>query len=241
MRQLLRGPCRYALVAALLAAYALALPGCCCCCFGHHKRFGGQWPFGSDETADLAKYGPVAVQRIDEMKASAKKIAKGTAEEKEVFSADLAKKMQQETNCTVRMAIISMLAKFDTKSANAVLYAGLKDPETDVRVACCEAWGKRPGPDSTRILSETLSSDTDHDVRMAAVKALGTAGDKEAVKALGIALEDPDPSMQYVAVASLKTVTGENLGTDVNAWREMAKRDDPPVHKTVAARLRNLF
>ncbi len=48
--------------------------------------------------------------------------------------------------------------------------------------------------------------------------------------------------MQYVAVASMKSVTGQNLGTDVNAWREMAKRDDPPVRsKTIASRLWNLF
>lgn len=232
MRRLLLGLCRSALLVLLLAAM---LPGCA-------KRFGGPWPFGSDETADLAKYGPVAVQRIDEIQAQAKKAAQADAGQQEAFTADLARRMQQETNCTVRMAIISVLTKFNTASANAVLYAGLKDPEPDVRVACCEAWGKRPGPDATRILSETLSSDTDHDVRMAAVKALSSAGDKEAVKALGIALEDPDPSMQYVAVASLRNVTGQNLGSDVNAWREMAKRDDPPVRsKTVAQRLRGLF
>ncbi len=235
MRRLLRLPSRYALVAMVVAA--LSLPGC-----WHQHRFGGPWPFGSDETADLAKYGPVAVQRVQEIQAQAKKAAKGDAQQQEAFTADLAKRMQQETNCTVRLAIISTLTKFNTASANAVLYAGLKDPEADVRVACCEAWGKRPGPDSTRILSETLSSDTDHDVRMAAVKALGSAGDKQAVKALGLALEDPDPSMQYVAVASMKSVTGQNLGTDVNAWREMAKRDDPPVRsKTIASRLWNLF
>jgi HEAT repeat protein len=237
MRRLLLGRSRYALIAALLAA--IALPGCCC----HQHRFGGPWPFGADETADLAKYGPVAVQRVAEIQAQAKKAAKGTAEQQEAFTADLAKRMQQETNCTVRLAIISTLTKFNTASANAVLYAGLKDPEADVRVACCEAWGLRPGPDATRILSETLSTDTDHDVRMAAVRALASAGDKQAVKALGIALEDPDPSMQYVAVASLKSVTGQNLGTDVNAWREMAKRDDPPVRgkTSVAQRLRDLF
>lgn len=235
MRRLLLGRSRYALVAAVLAV--VALPGC-----WHQHRFGGPWPFGADETADLAKYGPVAVQRVAEIQTQANKAAKADAQQQEAFTADLAKRMQQETNCTVRLAIISTLTKFNTKSANAVLYAGLKDPEADVRVACCEAWGKRPGPDATRILSETLSSDTDHDVRLAAVKALSTAGDKQAVKALGIALEDPDPSMQYVAVASMKNVTGQNLGTDVNAWREMAKRDDPPVRtKTVASRLRDLF
>ena len=92
------------------------------------------------------------------------------------------------------------------------------------------------------MLAETLSGDTDHDVRMAAAKALGTAGDKEAVKALGTALDDSDPSMQFVAVASLKTVTGKDLGSDVNAWRQFAKQPDPPVQeKSIASKVRNIF
>jgi len=37
-------------------------------------------------------------------------------------------------------------------------------------------------------------------------------------------------------------VTGKNLGNDVNAWRELAKRPDPPLReKSLAARLREMF
>jgi HEAT repeat protein len=224
---------RFALVSVLFLA--LAGSGCA-------KRFGGAWPFGEDQTAQLQKYGPAPVQRIQAMQERGKKAAKGTPQEKEAFAAEMAKQIQNETDCNVRMAIVSMLGKLDTPSANAVLYAGLKDPEADVRVACCKAWGKRPSPEATRILAETLSGDTEHDVRMAAAKALATAGDKEAVTALGTALEDSDPAMQYVAVASLKNVTGKNLGNDVNAWRELAKRPDPPLReKSLAARLREIF
>jgi HEAT repeat protein len=219
----------------LLVLAAVAQPGCA-------KRFGGAWPFGEDQTALLKKWGPVPVQRIEAMQEREQKVAKGTPQEKEAFTADLAKQIQNETDCNVRMAIVGMMAKFDTPSANAVLYAGLKDPEVDVRVACCEAWGKHPCPEATRILAETLSGDTDHDVRLAAAKALASAGDKEAVAALGTALEDSDPSMQYIAVDSLKTVTGKNLGNDVNAWRQFAKQPDPPLReKSIAARVKDVF
>jgi HEAT repeat protein len=140
------------------------------------------------------------------------------------------------------LAVIAMLSHMNTPSANAVLFAGLKDPETDVRVACCEAWSNRPGPETTRILAETLSADTELDVRVAAAKALSGAGDREAVKALGTALEDPDPGLQYCAVASLKKVTGKDLGNDVNEWRRLAQQPDPPLReKTVAERLRQVF
>ncbi len=182
------------------------------------------------------------MQRADEIKKEAKKASKGTAQEQEAFAAEMAKKMQQETNCTVRLTIVAALANMKADSANAVLYAGLKDPESDVRVACCDAWAKRPGPQATRILAETLSSDTNHDVRMAAVKALSSAHDKDAVKALGVALDDSDPAMQFVAVASMRNVTGQSLGNDVSKWRELAKRDDPPLRtESVAEKLRNLF
>lgn len=219
----------------LLSTIAIAQPGCA-------KRFGGAWPFGEDQTAQLKKWGPVPVQRIEAMQERATKVEKGTPQEKEAFAAEMAKQIQNETSCNVRMAIITAVAKLDTPSANAIMYAGLKDPEIDVRVICCEAWGKRPSPEATHILAETLSGDTDHDVRIAAAKSLASAGDKEAVNALGTALEDSDPSMQYIAVASLKNVTGKDLGNDVNAWRQFAKQPDPPLReKSIAARVRDVF
>ncbi len=95
---------------------------------------------------------------------------------------------------------------------------------------------------ATRILAETLSGDTDMDVRQAAAKALASSHDKEAVAALGAALEDANPAMQYVAVASLKNVTGKDLGNDVNAWRQLAKQPDPPLReKSLAEKIRQVF
>jgi HEAT repeat protein len=228
------GSKRTALCFALLLA-ALALPGCA-------KRFGGAWPFGEDQTKQLEKYGPAPVQRIEAMQARAKKLKKATVQEQEVFAAEMAKQLANEPDVNIRMAVISMLAEMRTPSSNAVLYAGLKDPESDVRVACCEAWAKRPGQDTTRILSETLSGDTDINVRIAAAKGLSGSADQEAVKALGTALEDPDPALQYCAVASLKQVTGKDLGNNVNEWRRLAQLPEPPMRpKTVAERMRQVF
>jgi HEAT repeat protein len=220
---------------AVLLAAALLLPGCA-------KRFGGSWPFGEDQTAELKKYGPAPLQRIQTMQEQAKKLAKAGPKEQEAFAAELARQMPNETDFNVRMAVIKILSRMNTPSANAVLYAGIKDPESEIRVACCEAWSKHPSPATTRMLAETLSGDTDLDVRMAAAKALSSAGDKEAVAALGRALEDPDPGLQYCAVASLKQVTGKNLGNDVNAWQQLARQPDPPIHtKTLASRMSQIF
>jgi HEAT repeat protein len=230
------GRCRFALCVAVAGA-ALTLSGCA-------KRFGGPWPFGTDQTEHLKTYGPVGAQRVDELKARAKKVRKASPQEQEAFSAELAQKMKHEKDVLVRMAMIDAVSKLDASSAGAVLYAGLKeDPEIDIRIACCDAWHKRlPNPEATRILAETLASDTSIDVRLAAVKALSAAEDKEAVKALGLALDDPNPAMQFVAVASMKSVTGKDLGNDVTAWRQFAKQPDPPLReKSMAARLKQMF
>ncbi|HTQ38699.1 MAG TPA: HEAT repeat domain-containing protein [Pirellulales bacterium] len=234
MSRTFSGRTRSALISALLAA-ALCLPGCA-------KRFGGAWPFGEDQTAELKKYGPVPVQRITALQERAKKIAKAKPEEQEAFAAEMARLMPNETDFNVRMAVISIMGHMNTPSANAILYAGVKDPESEIRIACCNAWGKRPSPQATHMLAETMSGDTDLDVRLAAAKALSTAGDKEAVAALGRALDDSDPALQHCAVDSLKKVTGKDLGNDVNAWRQLAQQPDPPLHATsVASRLKQIF
>jgi HEAT repeat protein len=234
MSRMFFGRTRSALISALFAA-ALFAPGCA-------KRFGGPWPFGEDQTAELKKYGPVPVQRITALQERAKKLAKAKPEEQEAFASEMAHQMPNETDFNVRFAIITMMSHMDAPSAHAILYAGMKDPESEIRVACCNSWSKHPSPEATRMLAETLSGDTDLDVRLAAAKALSTAGDKEAVAALGRALEDSDPAVQFCAVASLKKVTGKDLGNDVNAWRQLALQPDPPIHATtVASRLKQVF
>ncbi len=156
----------------MLISAALLLPGCA-------KRFGGQWPFGEDQTAELKKYGPVPLQRITEMQETRKKLAKAKPEEQEAFAAELARQIPNENDFNVRMAIIQIMGTLKAPSANAILFAGMKDPEPEIRSTCCESWGKRPGPESTRMLAEVLSGDTDLDVRMAAAKALAAPETKK--------------------------------------------------------------
>jgi HEAT repeat protein len=79
-------------------------------------------------------------------------------------------------------------------------------------------------------------------VRLRALKMLGELKDKQAIPVLARALEDADPAVQYRAVASLKQVSGRDLGNDVNAWREWAV--DPEAHKaewSIAEGFRRLF
>jgi HEAT repeat protein len=99
----------------------------------------------------------------------------------------------------------------------------VNDPEPDVRVVVCAEWGKRGDAEAAAVLSGVLSSDIDKDVRMAAARGLGSTHDPVAITALGGALDDTDPAMQRRAVLSLKDVSGQDLGNDVDRWRVAVK------------------
>ena len=45
--------------------------------------------------------------------------------------------------------------------------------------------------------------------------------------ALGEALADADPAMQYRAVLSLKQATGKDLGNSVDRWQQYVKGEQP--------------
>jgi HEAT repeat protein len=109
-------------------------------------------------------------------------------------------------------------------------------------MTACEALGELGGPESGRLLGQALSHDTSVDVRIAATKALGEMNDPQAVPILAVALEDPDPALQFSGVEAMRMATGKDLGNDVNRWREFAKNPDPNVpEERLADKLRRAF
>jgi HEAT repeat protein len=78
---------------------------------------------------------------------------------------------------------------------------------------------------------------------MAAARALGGTRDPASVAALGTALDDKDPAMQYRAMAALKNVSGKDLGNDVRAWQQYVKGETPQSQAptSIAERLRHMF
>ncbi|MBX3412878.1 MAG: HEAT repeat domain-containing protein [Pirellulales bacterium] len=181
-------------------------------------------------------------ERVVELRELGKEAPKRSQEEQEEVSANLAKAIRTELDPFMRAEIVRALANFQTGSATAVLAAGLNDPDSEVRIACCEALGKRGGPASVQALGEALTNDTDINVRLAAARGLGETKDPGAIKPLGVALEENNPAIQLRAVESLRLVSGKEYGNDVESWRAFAAGREPaPYTPTVAERLRNLF
>lgn len=192
--------------------------------------------------AEREKYGATADQRIEDLATEAARAKQASSSEQAEFTRRLSTQLLAEHDPRVRAAILAVAGEFDAPAAVAICRGALEDPAARVRMAACEAWRKRGGPEAVSLLAARAAADTDLDVRLEALRELGSLEDEAAVPVLARALEDPDPAIQYRAVHALKQVSGRDLGDDVNAWRAWAS--DPNAKGTewtIAEGFRQLF
>ena len=100
----------------------------------------------------------------------------------------------------------------------AMIERGLDDGSLKVRMEACQALGRRPGDDAARMLVATIGTDTDLDVKHAAMEALARHDSPISRDALKLALADRNPATRSLAMESLRDVTGENYGDDPQVW-----------------------
>ncbi|QDU91769.1 HEAT repeat protein [Pirellulimonas nuda] len=177
-------------------------------------------------------------KRIAEVEGlAARATGKDTPEQQELV-AQLARRIQTEPDPLVRRSIVKAVGGFQTPLANQVLIAGSSDADAGVRSACCQGLAGRTSPEAVARLGELVRADENFDVRVAAVRALGESGGSDAPKALLAALEDRDPAMQLVAMESMRSATGRDLGQDVNAYVALARGEtpQPPARESAVAR-----
>ena len=186
---------------------------------------------------------PSPHEKIERLRNLAQKATWAKAQQKQQTSAELARSLAEEEDPAIRAEIVRTLGEYPGVEADSALRAALNDPDPDVRVAACRAWGKRGDADAARVLGGILAGDVDKDVRLAAARALGLSKNSAAIAALGGALEDKDPAMQYRAVLSLRSFTGKDFGNDVNRWREYVKNGSPQPAESIsiAERIRAIF
>ena len=201
-------------------------------------------PWGRREKSvrDQEKYGFTADTRIKKLAERSKTVKSESTQNQQEFTQDLVRMMLEEHDPRVRSKILETAAEYDTAAATAICAGAMQDPNEMVRIRACNVWAKRGGAEAVQLLATRFQTDADLDVRLRALKMLGELKDKQAIPVLARALEDGDPAVQYRAVASLKQVSGRDLGNDVNTWREWAA--DPDANKvqwSIAEGFRRLF
>lgn len=186
---------------------------------------------------------PTPGEKMAALRKLAKDAGARNAEEKQQVVHDLTKAIREEPDGMIRAEIINTLAHYRAPASDQVLRAALDDPDTDVRLAACKAWAYRGTPEAIALLASAAQKDQDKDVRLAAVRALGKSNSPAAVSALGGLLDDGDPAVRYATIGSLRQVTGQDLGDQVEPWRQYVRGEGPPATKapSLAERWRNMF
>jgi hypothetical protein len=180
-------------------------------------------------------------ERIEGLRKLSDEAASASPQRRQHVSEQLVASIRTERDPLIRLEIIRTLGKYPGAAADDILKRALADPDIQVRVTACEAWGRRGDTQSVELLSDMLKSDVDADVRMAAAKALGETKNPAATAPLGQALNDSDPALQYQAVLSLKKSTGKDLGDDVGRWQRYVKGEPPGPGPSLAERIRSWF
>ncbi len=195
--------------------------------------------FAKKPTNDYLSQIKTPDDRIKEFKELAKKAPKKTPDEQQADVTRLCKELQNESEPLLRRHILRTLAVYPQAEAMTTIVGALSESDIETRRTACVCLGIRGGPDAVRELTRVISSDTEQDVRLAAVRAMGRTKQTEALAPLAEALVDADPAMQVLAQESLTAVSGHDFGNNVQAWREYAatgKSDAPEI--SLAERIR---
>lgn len=182
-------------------------------------------PFTSQPPAYKQAYGPTPRQRTEALKQLAERAKQLTPDELLTTGAELTETLKNERDPHIRRAIVQTLGALPGNSADEALHQALNDPVATVRGAACEAWATRPNANQVLpLLNERLAMDRDPDVRMAAIRAMSRFESPQTVLLLTGALDDPDPALKMTAIESLRQVSGQDFGSDVEAWRQFAAK-----------------
>ncbi|QDU74944.1 putative lyase [Bremerella volcania] len=180
-----------------------------------------------DDPADLAKYGPTPIQRIEALDDLASGARGMSAERRSEEAAKIAKALPEEKNEVIRVHMLRSLAKLNTPEAFAAMKSSIYDSAADVRREAVVALGESKNPEAIDALADVLIRDRDYDVRIAAATALGQYKTQKAKEALVPALDARDPAMRFAAIESLRRTSNVDYQGDTAKWREFAMGGNP--------------
>ncbi|QDU97948.1 HEAT repeat domain-containing protein [Lignipirellula cremea] len=193
-------------------------------------------PYNQKKWAEQEKkYGPSFPTRQEQMRALAVEIPSMPPDQQKKKADELTIQLRAESNALMRAEITQVLGVIPGPESLSGLKIAVKDADSHVRMAACKGLGLHGSAEAAAVLAQTLGSDSDLDVQLAATRALGETQGPQAIAGLGLALEDGNPALQYRAMQSMKNVSEEDFGNDVTKWREFARRTTPVDGETAIA------
>jgi HEAT repeat protein len=141
-----------------------------------------------------------------------------------------------EYNVLARTAAIAGLARVPDEEATRVLLSAIEDRSPFIRTEAIRSLQNRNTPAVVEALRQRLSTDSDADVRIAAVEALAVLNNRELVPTLIESLKDTEHAVAHRAAESLRQITGAPVTgdkyTDWKAWADGTPRPTQAVEQT---------
>ncbi len=225
--------------AVLVAAFGSVICGCADGPFGGLAELN---PYYRSQWQQYELAGPTFHTQVAELRVIRENPTGLSPQEQQRVIPTLTDIAQNSNNSILRAEATLTLAEFSEPSTIPTLQRVIDDKDADVRVAACKAWGRRGGPEALDALTRVVGNDSDLDVRLAATTELAKFKEQRSLEALAVALNDKDPALQHRAVQSLKSVSGQNYGDNVPAWRDYVAGNSPalPEPPTIAERIRTM-
>lgn len=164
------------------------------------------------------------------------------AAEQQRWAGQLTAMIENDPSPEMRRLAVRAARRLDAATAMPMIEKGLDDSSMKVRMEACRALGTRGDEDSARLLASTVATETNQDVRHAAVAALENHQNQIAIDSLRLVLNDRNPATRSLAIASLREVTGKDYGDDAQVW--IAALEGKPAEEAetrFAERLRSFF
>ena len=187
-------------------------------------RSGKYAPWVRSKWSEESKIADTLFIRKQRMTESVDRVINAPVEQQQAVAEELSEIVHRDPVLLLRLHGVKLCSQLSCPAAIQTLEDASRDYNADIRIAAIKAWEKKPAESALPQLQEIIGSDTNVDVRLAATRAIGSFSGRQAVEALSLALNDPDPALQIRATESLQSATGEPLGRDVLAWQDYVTR-----------------
>lgn len=185
----------------------------------------GQWK--ADE-----RLGPTDATRANELQTLMAQIDSMSPADQQRWVGELGKIMEHDQSPYMRGLAVRTAGNASVSDSISVIEKGLEDDDFKVRMVAASALAGRQEPEAAELLAKTVNSESNKDVRLAAIKSLGTHRGQTVTDTLKLALKEPELAYRYAAIASLKDVTGKDAGMEPAAW--IAMLDNQPTGSSEA-------